>query len=176
VLTVAIPLIFLAGAYDFGFVDDHAYTGSMTYTSADNSSGYWGFTATSYQIGSGAQNSTLISGIVDTGTTLMYLPLEVVQAYYAAVPNATNSSSAGGMVFPCGAAIPDFTFSVEFNALTVPAQYLSYEPVGDGTCFGGIQDDSTIGFSIFGDIALKSMYVVFDDRGPQLGFATKNLS
>jgi aspergillopepsin I len=164
-----------AGAYDFGYLDNTSYTGSLTYTSADNSSGYWGVTATSYTIGSGRQNQTLLKGIVDTGTTLLYLPRDTVVDYYSNIQGSKNSSTQGGFVFPCDATIPSFTLGIEFNSFTVPSAYLNYEAVGDGTCFGGIQDDSGIGFSIFGDVALKSMYVVFDTRGPQLGFAEKNV-
>ena len=56
---------------------------------------------------------------------------------------------------------------------------MNYAPVSDGstTCFGGIQSDDGIGFSIFGDVFLKSQFVVFSDAsgGPQLGFAAKDL-
>ena len=56
---------------------------------------------------------------------------------------------------------------------------MNYAPIsqGSGTCFGGIQSDSGIGFSIFGDVFLKSQFVVFEDAagGPRLGFAAKNL-
>lgn len=61
----------------------------------------------------------------------------------------------------------------------VPGSYINYAPVSDGssTCFGGIQSDDGIGFSIFGDVFLKSQFVVFSDAsgGPQLGFAAKDL-
>ena len=56
---------------------------------------------------------------------------------------------------------------------------MNYAPVSDGstTCFGGIQSDDGVGFSIFGDVFLKSQFVVFSDAsgGPQLGFAAKTL-
>ena len=43
-------------------------------------------------------------------------------------------------------------------------------------CFGGLQPDTDIGFSIFGDVALKSAFVLFaGGNHPQLGWALKNL-
>ena len=56
---------------------------------------------------------------------------------------------------------------------------MNYAPVSQGssTCFGGIQSDSGVGFSIFGDVFLKSQFVVFEDASgrARLGFAAKNL-
>lgn len=56
---------------------------------------------------------------------------------------------------------------------------MNYAPLSQGssTCFGGIQSDAGVGFSIFGDVFLKSQFVVFEDAsgGPRLGFAAKNL-
>jgi hypothetical protein len=58
---------------------------------------------------------------------------------------------------------------------TVPGKYINYAPITDGssTCFGGIQDSSDVGINIFGDIFLKSKYIVHKMSGnsPQLGFA-----
>lgn len=50
------------GSYDFGFVDQSKYTGSLTYADVDNSQGFWMFTASGYAIGDQA-SSTSISGI-----------------------------------------------------------------------------------------------------------------
>lgn len=51
---------------------------------------------------------------------------------------------------------------------------MNFAPVDDTgvTCFGGIQVDEGVGFSIFGDIFLKSQYVVFDvsQGSPRIGF------
>ena len=50
---------------------------------------------------------------------------------------------------------------------------MNYAPISEGssTCYGGLQSNSGIGFSIFGDVFLKSQYVVFDPENLQLGFA-----
>jgi aspergillopepsin I len=51
---------------------------------------------------------------------------------------------------------------------------MNYAPTDNTSvsCFGGIQSNSGVGFSIFGDIFLKSQYVVFDQTQgtPRIGF------
>lgn len=164
-----------AGTYDFGFIDSSKYTGSITYTNIDNSQGFWQFSFSGYAVGSAATKTTSINGIADTGTTLLYLPTSVVSAYYAKVSGATNSNTYGGYVFSCSATLPDFSLVLGGKKFTVPGQYINYSPVQDGssTCFGGIQSNTGIGFSIFGDIFLKSKYVVFEEGSgtPRLGLA-----
>ena len=96
-----------------------------------------------------------------------------MKKYYAQVKGSSNSATYGGYVFPCSATLPKFTVVINGYKAVIAAQYLNYSPVetGSSTCFGGIQSDTGIGFSIFGDIFLKSQYVVFDASGPRLGFA-----
>lgn len=44
------------------------------------------------------------------------------------------------------------------------------------SCFGGLQSSSAIGINIFGDVALKAAFVVFDGAStPRIGWASKNL-
>lgn len=54
-----------------------------------------------------------------------------------------------------------------------PGKHLKMSPVTEGgsTCFGGMQSNDGMDFAIFGDVFLKSQYVVFDMNGPRLGFA-----
>lgn len=120
-------------------------------------------------------STTAITGIADTGTTLLMLPDAVVAAYYAEVTNATDSSQEGGYIFPCDATLPDFTFNVGEGSITVPGEYLNFEPLSTGSsqCYGGLQSDSGIGIAIFGDVALKSALVVFDSGNSRLGWAAK---
>jgi aspergillopepsin I len=79
--------------------------------------------------------------------------------------------------FSCSltATLPDFTVTINGYNAVVPGKLINYAQVttGSSTCYGGIQSNSGIGFSIFGDIFLKSQYVVFDSQGPRLGFAAQ---
>ncbi len=76
-----------------------------------------------------------------------------------------------------GGAPPDFVIGLSSANITVPGEYINYAPVDSSgkTCFGGIQSDSGIGFAIWGDVALKAAFVVFDAGNTQLGFAPKTL-
>lgn len=162
------------GSYDFGFIDSSKYTGNLAYTDVDNSQGFWSFTADSYSVG-GSGSGSSIKGIADTGTTLLLLDDSVVSDYYSHVSGAQNSQSDGGYVFDCSATLPDFTVTIAGYKAVVPGTYINFQPVNQSgqTCFGGIQSNSGIGFSIFGDVFLKSQFVVFDASKPQLGFAAQ---
>ncbi|KAK3361292.1 aspartic-type endopeptidase-like protein [Lasiosphaeria ovina] len=166
------------GTYTFGAIDTSKYTGTITYTSVSTSQGYWTFTSSGYAVGTAAFVSTSISGIADTGTTLLYLPTTIVRAYYNKVSGSSNSNTYGGYIFPCSATLPTFTFGIGSARIVIPAAYLNYGQVTDGssTCFGGLQSSSGIGINIFGDVALKAAFVVFNGATtPTLGWATKPL-
>ncbi|KAL9608122.1 MAG: hypothetical protein Q9167_007029 [Letrouitia subvulpina] len=156
------------GTFDFGYIDDSKYTGEITYVDVDTSNGFWEFSST--------VSGTSVDGIADTGTTLLYLPANLVDAYYAQVDGAQNDAQQGGYTYPCSTALPDFTVGIGGYDAVVPGSYVNYAPVDEGgqTCFGGIQSSEGIGFNIFGDIFLKSQFVVFKGgNGPQLGFAAQ---
>lgn len=165
------------GTYNFGYIDDSAYTGEIAYTPIDSSEGWWTFTSESYSVGSGSTVDTSITGIADTGTTLLLLPDDVNSAYYAKVSGAKYSSTYAGYVFSCSATLPSFSFEVGGSTITIPGSYLNYAPVEDGssTCLGGLQPSDDIGVNIFGDIALKAAFVVFDGGNEQIGWAKKTL-
>ena len=166
------------GTLSFGAINASAYTGSITRVSVNTANGFWEFTASGYAVGSAAFVSLAIDSVVDTGTTLLYLPQVVVVAYYAKVPGAVNSNTLGGYVFPCSATLPNFTLGIGTYRGMVPGTYLNYAPTDSGgaTCFGGIQSNTNIGFSILGDVFLKSQFVVFQGpKTPTLGFAAKPL-
>ena len=161
------------GSYDFGYIDSSKYTGSITYTPVDSSQGFWAFNVDSYTVGSGSSTPVTIAPIADTGTTLLLIDDPIVTAYYSGVPNAAYDSTQGGYTFPCSSSLPDITFDIGGYGATVSGSLVNFAPIDASgqTCFGGIQSNTGVGLSIFGDIFLKSQFVVFDSNGPQLGFA-----
>lgn len=97
----------------------------------------------------------------------------IASQYYLQVPLAFNNFLVGGYTFPCDTELPDFTINIDGYDAVVPGNLIKYAPVTDGssTCFGGIQENQGLQFSILGDIFLKSQYTVFDSQGPRIGFA-----
>lgn len=110
---------------------------------------------------------------LDTGTTLLYLPVDVVTAYYTQIVGAFFDAEYAAWLFPCTSVVPDFTFGIGAYRGVVPGKYIIYEPLGDDLCYGGIQITPEPGLSIFGDILLKAQFVVFDHAIPRVGFANK---
>ncbi|KAL1628433.1 hypothetical protein SLS54_002006 [Diplodia seriata] len=166
-------------AYDFGGIIESRYTGDIAYVDVDTTNGFWEFQPSGFAVGDGeTQTSLSIDAIADTGTTLLYLPEDVVSAYYEQVQDAEYSSNYGGYIFPCSADLPSFSLIIGDAKRTVSGDYINYAPAGSGTCFGGIQRDTGIGFSIIGDIFLKSQYVIFDasTATPRLGWAQQATS
>lgn len=135
--------------------------------------GFWEFSPNGYAIGSGTFTSTNLDAIADTGTTLLYLPSKIVASYWSQNGGAFDYTQ-GGYTFPCSRALLPLTIGIGSYRAVVPGSYLNYAQISSTKCFGGLQSDSGIGFSILGDIFLKSQFVVFSATGPQLGFAPQN--
>ncbi|EGX94542.1 endothiapepsin precursor [Cordyceps militaris CM01] len=151
-----------AGSYVFGGIPGAAQ--NILYTPVDSSRGWWGF--------SSSIGGSSVSGIADTGTTLLLLDDSIVSNYYQQVSGAVNDSQQGGWVFDCSAQLPSLSFSVGNGQITIDGSLLNYATQGS-QCFGGLQSNNGNGLSIFGDIALKAAYVVFDAGNNQIGWAQK---
>lgn len=183
------------GTYTFGIIDSTKYTGDLTYVDVDSSRGFWSFAVSGYAVGDLA-SPLEFGAIADTGTSLLYLPEQVVEDYYSQT-GASYDSSQGGYTFDCSEDIPDITINIGGYNAVVPGSFIKYAPLWESSpskfmqflpnfnctnafvflaCFGGIQSSAKIGFSIFGDVFLKSQFVVFDGSpSPRLGFAAKPL-
>ena len=164
------------GRYNFGYIDSTEYKGSITYATVKTANSLWEIASNGYAVGSTAVVTASIDAVVDTGTTLLLLLQSVCAAFYKQVPGAVYSSAQGGYIFPCSSTLPSLTLVIGTYKAIVPGSYLNYAPLSTGstTCFGGLQRDDGIGFSIFGLAFIKSQFVVFKGTtNPSVGFAAK---
>ncbi|KAJ4391832.1 hypothetical protein N0V93_005452 [Gnomoniopsis smithogilvyi] len=165
------------GAYTFGAIDTSQFIGSITFTPIDSSQGFWTFSPDGLTIGTTTFSvpDGLLTGIADTGTTLLLVFDNIAATYYARVAGAQFSNTFGAYIFPCSAALPDFTVDINGYSATVPGEFINFGVVTGNTCFGGIQSASGLPFNIYGDIFLKSQFVVFDrtQATPRIGFANQ---
>jgi hypothetical protein len=162
------------GNYNFGYVNASEYTGPLKYTPIDTRNPLWKVSLTGYQVGSTGNYTTRTwSGIVDTGTTLLLVPQDMVEAYYALVRGAGYDDYQGMVVMPCQTVLPDFQFGIDTFRGHVPGHYMNYGLLNETHCFGGVQSSEGIPFAVIGDILIKAQFVVFDLGGKQVGFADK---
>ncbi|KAI9672255.1 MAG: Type I transmembrane sorting receptor [Alyxoria varia] len=149
------------GSFDFGFIDDSKYTGSITYTPVDSSKGGWMF------------NSSLGLAVADTGASIALVPYNDAANYYSRLDGAEYSEQDGGFIFPCATKLPDFPITVAGVNWNVLGAFMNYVTVANGYCFGGVQHNRGMPVSILGATFLKNKYVVFDTRG-RIGFAQQS--
>ncbi|EGX89091.1 endothiapepsin precursor [Cordyceps militaris CM01] len=161
------------GSYNFGYIDKSQYTGAISYTPAfTDDLGHRLFNATGYAVADADLNDRVITGTADTGTSIVYLPTDVASDYWSHVDSAQQQEVAAGQylwTFDCDASLPTFSFGVGNGRITIHSDNINFAPE-QGTCVGGI---GGIGGSlaIFGDVALKSGFVVYDDGNSRLGWA-----
>lgn len=164
-----------SGTYEFGVIDSSKFTGDLQFTPVNASSGFWQVDSKRYSVGGRDCDRTNASpAIIDTGTSLLLLDPEVVQAYYAAIPSANYDSTVGGYTYACSENLPDFAVAVGDNYMAnIPGSGITFAPVDTKTCFGGIQSNSGSDLQIFGDVLLKHHFVVFNGESEVVGMAAK---
>lgn len=145
--------------------DSSKYTGSITYTSKTGD--YWGVTVSKVTYG-GTSISGSSSAIVDTGTTLIYLPSAAYSSFLSAAGGTTDIFSGLAKFDSKPTGTISFTIGGTAFSLT-PAQYLiptaqysnfglsgsaSYSWIGNG-------GSSSVDF-IIGQKFLENYYSIYD--------------
>ncbi|KAK5989820.1 Endothiapepsin [Cladobotryum mycophilum] len=163
------------GNYNFGYINEKEFHGPIQYAAANPNSSYWEITVSGYQIGKeGKYKPNGWNGIVDTGTTLLLVPQNIVDDFYGQIKNSGWDHTVGAIVLPCDTDIPDFIFGLGPYRGVIPGRYINYANVNSTHCYGGIQTSDDIPFSVLGDILLKAQFVVFDYGQQAVGFANKD--
>ncbi|MBW0496113.1 hypothetical protein O181_035828 [Austropuccinia psidii MF-1] len=164
------------GFYSFGEIlpkEGGVEEKDIAYTPVDNSKGFWAFESPQAKIGDEVVELQGNQAIADTGTTLALVSEEVVTALYKQIPGAVVDHESGGYVYPVDAQVPDVQLAVGKNMYTIPGKNLGYGEPQNGMQFGGIQSRGNNGFDILGDVFLKSVYAVFDQKNVRIGFAQR---
>ncbi|KAF7368167.1 Aspartic protease [Mycena venus] len=163
------------GELTFGGVDDSKFTGSITYTTAV--APWWGVSVSKFAFGSTSLGTTTASGIVDTGTTLLYVPTTIYTKFLSTSGGKLDNNS--GLVKFTTKPTSNFsfvvggtTFSLTPTQYLVPtAQYSNWGISGSGfytyIADGGSEAPNTI----LGMTFLENFYSVYDVANNRVGLA-----
>lgn len=167
------------GELTLGGTDPSKYSGSISYhpkLTSGAASAYWGIAVNKFAYGGSSLGSG--NGIVDTGTTLIYLPTSVYNAFLKASGGTTGSQSG----LPTYSKAPTQNFYFTFGSTTLsltPSQYLvpqdQYSEFGlaSGKYYAWFANGGSSGVNlIIGQKFLENYYAVFDTTNQRIGFAT----
>ncbi|KAI8578993.1 hypothetical protein K450DRAFT_244497 [Umbelopsis ramanniana AG] len=149
------------GELTIGGINSAHYTGEIQYLTVPVKK-YWQLNMSSIGINQKTFDYKGSSTIVDTGTTLIILPMNLTQDIYSEIPG-TRFNSTAGYTIPCNLSQSTEQITFTLNGLPFPINVADIvrEEVGDGYCNSGVAG-TTSEFTILGDTFLKSYYAVFD--------------
>ncbi|KAF4454161.1 putative aspartic proteinase precursor [Fusarium austroafricanum] len=162
--------------WDFGYIDNSKFKGKIAYTPVTGNK-HWSMNVSSWAVGGGLftdSKKKVGEVIVDSGTSLVYLPDAVVKDYYSHI-KGYKFQQGGTHTFPCNSSIPNLNFKIEGTTLSVPGRdvnYTVYDPA-QGICAGGITTQLNNKYSVLGNLFMRNYYVVHsqEEATPKLGFA-----
>ncbi|RDW24896.1 aspartic peptidase domain-containing protein [Yarrowia lipolytica] len=157
------------GTFLIGGIDTAKYSGSLTVLPLTQQDAlqisYNSITYDGAQVGGSGQ------AVLDSGTSLTYIPDAAYQALATKLGLSSSPDPISGLIdIPC-----DSDVSVEFNFDGVIITATSEQIVlstGGSTCGFGIQSNANSqGNTLFGDTFLRNAYVVYDLQDSQIGLA-----
>lgn len=170
----------------FGGIDTEQFEGTLAKLPINPRNGFFTeflITLTSLSLGGTAiASNQRVSVLLDSGSSLTYLPNSMASAIYQSV-GAQYQSSQGAAFVPCSLAQDkstlDYTFSsptikVSMSELVIDIPNSNGQPItfSDGTraCIFGIAPADS-GTSVLGDTFLRSAYVVYDLANNEISLA-----
>ena len=119
---------------------------------------------------------TQVQVIIDTGTTVNYLPASIADEVNALFePPATYNSGLGYYTVPCDAKAPEFGIRIGPEIFYInPADNIIR--LSQTICITGVQVTGQGGNSILGHVFLKNVLAVFDVGASEMRFAAREYS
>ena len=111
--------------------------------------------------------------LIDSGTTVNYLPTNIANAVNALFePAATYSSQIGYYTVPCNAKAPEFGVKIGQETFYVNPEDMIIR-LSASTCISGVSATGAGGNSILGHVFLKNVLAVFDVGASEMRFAAR---
>ena len=184
------------GSILFGGIDTDKFYGSLQTLPVQKQNGVFAefiITLSGLTLQNGGKNSSTTAGlpaavILDTGSSITYLPADTAQVVFNAL-DAQFSPSQGAAYASCNLANQDITLDFEFSSVTisVPITELIINPsdadTGNGQSFQSQDQLCLLGITssqgeaaVLGDTFLRSAYVVFDLANNEVSLAQTNFN
>ncbi|KAJ3966840.1 acid protease [Lentinula raphanica] len=158
-----------------GGTNPEFYDGPIEYHAVDKSNGFWQVKHASISVGERIAYSDFDT-IIDSGTTIMYGPPDMVKAIYDKVEGAeVFDSDEGFYSFPCDN-VPEISFTWGGECFTISSENfnLGQTSANASTCAGALAaKDLGLGNTtmLLGDSWMKNAYHVFSLDRNAVGFA-----
>jgi len=162
------------GELTLGGIDPKHYRGNLTFVSVSSAT-YWEIDLDSVHTGPTTMTSKSMKAIVDSGTSLLTGPKDIVKAMAQEV--GAFQFINGEYLMKCSGSAPNITFTLNGHGfvMTKDDYVLKNGPI----ClfaFMGLDIPAPRGpLWILGDVFMRKYYTVFDwgtqNRGPRVGFA-----
>ncbi|KAI9300278.1 aspartic peptidase domain-containing protein [Cunninghamella echinulata] len=160
------------GEVKFGGVNPAHFEGELEYVPLSAKT-YWQVNFDGIVIDNKLVSSTNNRAIIDTGTTLTILPLDLAKAIHSKIPGAEYSTNFGWRV-PCNVTSDEtITFVFDGHKFPLTLNQLVRErssPTDPSLCYSGVAGANSP-FIIIGDTFLRSYYSVYDYQNARVGFA-----
>ena len=184
------------GSILFGGIDTDKFHGSLQTLPVQKEDGVFAefiITLSGLTLQDGGKNSSTTAGlpapvILDTGSSITYLPDDTAQVIFNAL-NAQFSPSQGAAYASCNLANENITLDFEFSSMTIsiPITELLINPsdadTGNGQSFQSQDQLCLLGITsaqgeaaVLGDTFLRSAYVVFDLANNEVSLAQTNFN
>lgn len=155
------------GEISFGTIDEDRFDGDITYTDLGKDNGEWAIELDDASYDGSTAGVGGVLAYIDTGTTFMFGPEDLVKALHSVVPDASSSDGLSYKV-PCDGDSLIFTFSgTDFQVS--PKDWIS-PPNGKGECTSNVYGQEVVkGSWLLGATFIKNVYTVFDRDEKRIG-------
>ncbi|KDN48846.1 acid protease, partial [Tilletiaria anomala UBC 951] len=168
------------GVFTLGEIDSNQYSGSINYVGIPTQIqpfGYWAILLDSIALNGSPIYPNKIAAI-DTGTTLIAVPMQIASSLYTSIEGAQPVSELGQgyYAYPCSSTIKlTFTFGGQHYSVN-PLDFSAGAVDNAGSyCLGsvfGIDTGNSAPPYIIGDAFLKNVFSVYRANPPSVGFAS----